>query len=257
MTKEIEFTKYKTKGADYHYKEINKWNFRQFNAYLYARYLLHIDLLKQHIDNLGITGKTAIKILDVGCGDGVLLYLIKDKLVNYNLELYGIDSTEDALQMAKSKNIHTTFTKTDVYHLTFPDNFFDIVISSDVIEHVNHADVMLLEIKRVLRPKGKAIISTPIRYTEEPLDKMHFHEFFPLEYKNLMVNYFTDVSVVETHPLYNFLKYNSVYIKFIRKNYLPYKYLYHIFTLMGCNPFLRKQVKKNEMNTYMFGLATK
>ncbi|MFX0022756.1 MAG: class I SAM-dependent methyltransferase [Candidatus Hermodarchaeota archaeon] len=43
------------------------------------------------------------KLMDIGCGDGVLLYLISQKFKEYNLILYGIDSSKEALNTAKQK----------------------------------------------------------------------------------------------------------------------------------------------------------
>jgi SAM-dependent methyltransferase len=48
--------------------------------------------------------------------------------------------------------------------LTFPDNKFDIVINSDVLEHVGNLEQALWEVKRVLKPGGFHVFTIPVDY---------------------------------------------------------------------------------------------
>ena len=80
-------------------------------------------------------------------------------------------------EMAKKKSPQSIFKVTDLYQLPFEENYFDIVVSSDVIEHVLKPRKMLSEIKRVGKKNSFIIIGTPIRYTENPIDTMHQYEF--------------------------------------------------------------------------------
>lgn len=129
-------------GPDYHYKQIDKRNRGGFNAYLYARCQIFIQIilklvlfLKKKVKNL--------KILDVGCGDGVLLYLLNKNINKDDFQLHGIDSSKLSLNVAKAKNPNVKFQKADVYDLPFVDNLFDLIVSSDVIEHLLFTDKML------------------------------------------------------------------------------------------------------------------
>ena len=94
--------KYKTKGLDYHYQQINKSSLFNFNAFLLARYQNHIDLIIKNIKKHFKKTKT-LEILDLGCGDGVLLYLLKQQLKNYRINLHGLDLSERALSIARNK----------------------------------------------------------------------------------------------------------------------------------------------------------
>lgn len=62
------------------------------------------------------------------------------------------------------KNIHdprVTLAKESVYHLPFPNNFFDCIILSEVLEHLGEEDTALQEIKRVLKKDGILLVTVP------------------------------------------------------------------------------------------------
>ena len=167
MTKEIKFTKYKKRGA-YHWQQISRSIFR-FNAFVVARYQQVVALIPK---------KKTQKILDIGCGDGVLTYLIyqQSKATITGLD-YDKSSLEAAKKIFKVKKAKTKFISGSAYKLPFKANSFDIVVSTEVIEHLSKTDQYLSEINRVVKSQGKVIITTPIKIYDTPEDKMHFKEF--------------------------------------------------------------------------------
>ncbi|HEX3484979.1 MAG TPA: class I SAM-dependent methyltransferase [Micropepsaceae bacterium] len=71
-----------------------------------------------------------------------------------------------------------TFSCEDVTATRFPDNSFDVVVSMETIEHMDDVDLYLGELKRVLKPGGRAILSTPQNSIGHiPLTPAHIHEF--------------------------------------------------------------------------------
>lgn len=254
MIQEIEFVKYKQRGAGYHYKQIDKLNFRKFNAFVYARFIKHLDLVKDHIKN-NFNEDALIKILDVGCGDGVLLYLIKNKIKNYNIKAYGTDLSEVALEVAQKKVPNSRFIKADVYNLNFQNDYFDIVISSDVIEHVSSPEKMLKEMKRVAKDNAYIIIGTPIRCTKEPLDKNHFQEFYKEDFENLMSHCFENFEIVESHELLYDLLYQKPFNIFY-KRILIFRYLINLLAiLLNINLFLKGRKYKNQLFRNMYAIC--
>lgn len=104
-----------------------------------------------------LTRKTgAKKILDAGCGEGfVLERLTKD----HKAEFIGVDIEPAALQVAIKKNPAIEFEHASVYELPFEDKSFDLVILSEVLEHLDDPIKALNEIRRV--SSNNVIISVP------------------------------------------------------------------------------------------------
>lgn len=96
------------------------------------------------------------KILEVGCAAGHLTALISS--IYPETKIIGIDVYKPAIREAKERYPHLEFRIANAQKLPFRDNTFDLVVSSETIEHVVDPDEMLAEIRRVLTPNGRAII---------------------------------------------------------------------------------------------------
>lgn len=218
---EIEFNKYKTKGTGYHWTQ-NTLNPFKMNAYVKARYQNCISILQQELGQL-----RNHKVLDFGCGDGVLTWEIEKA----GAQGYGVDSSEIAIQFARKKHrllgTKAIFHCESCYETSFESNHFDAIISTDVIEHVQDPVRFLKEIHRVLKKDGIAIMTTPIRITESPLDKMHVAEWFPSEFQNLLGKVFPSPVMQYSHPVF--------WMEFITRSNL-HRYLVNCYSLLR-NPF--------------------
>lgn len=107
------------------------------------------------------------RLLDVGCGTGIISYFIKSKVK----EIYGIDSYKEDLDRAKKRGLITKIVDFNTEKFPFREGSFNTVTCLDVIEHVLDPRVLLKEIYRVLKKDGVLIISTPnIRFTNHIYD---------------------------------------------------------------------------------------
>jgi len=121
--------------------------------------------------------KESTTVLDVGCGRGYWLSVLKQKT---NLYLTGCDLFE--------KNEMSTFTyiKGTIENLPFADKSFDIVTCNHTIEHIRDIGKAVEELKRVAR-KQLIIVTPRQRYFYYTLD-LHLH-FFPIkEYLAQLIN---------------------------------------------------------------------
>jgi len=100
------------------------------------------------------------RVLDVGCGDGFGIYLMKS---NPNIEsVVGLDICKEAIERARVKlnGLAPELIVAPAESLPFEDNSFDSVHCGQTLEHVKDEQKVISEIKRVTR--GIAIISVPI-----------------------------------------------------------------------------------------------
>lgn len=95
-------------------------------------------------------------ILDVGCGDGNMLFRYFKQVPH---EFYGVEGAPDLQAGAEARGI-----KVSSYDLNgrwpYEDNKFDVVFSNQVIEHLHNCRLFASETFRVLKPGGTAVIAT-------------------------------------------------------------------------------------------------
>lgn len=135
-----------------------------------------------------------MKVLDIACGDGYGTY----KLAAQVREVHGGDIASEVIAHASRTNDrkNVCFHTEDVTKMNFPDNSFDAVVSMETIEHVL-ADDCLKEIRRVLKPGGISVISTPQNaFGRIPINAMHMREYSLEEIVELCERYLTIREVI-------------------------------------------------------------
>lgn len=169
------FEKYRRSGA-YHWKHVGR-ALRGHNAFTAERYRRTVTALG---DLRGMC------VLDYGCGDGALSAMLAVG-VGPDGDVHGYDPNDDAIRLAAEMLPRAAVVvRLHADRSTLPDAHFDAVVCADVIEHVHDPEGLLAEIARVLRPGGRAVITTPVRLTERPEDPNHVREWFPHEFRELL-----------------------------------------------------------------------
>ena len=112
------------------------------------------------VRELGTTDRTAVSLLDVGCGGGIATLALAE--LGYNIT--GIDVSKNSLETARAeglrRQVKARFVQGSAYRIPFDDNSFDAIVCSDVLEHLHDLTTALAEVNRVLKPGGVYVFDT-------------------------------------------------------------------------------------------------
>src|SRR5258705_10738759 len=100
-------------------------------------------------------GKQEPRILDIGCGTGANLQM----LANFGVA-EGVDVSADALEFCRARGL-SKVKEGAAEALPYEDASFDLVTGLDVVEHLDDDVMGLREMRRVLRPRGRALLVVP------------------------------------------------------------------------------------------------
>src|SRR5450755_5169911 len=98
------------------------------------------------------------RVLDLGCGEGDLTAV----LARAGARTLGVEVAEAALARARRRHPELSFERVPIDDpLPLADGAFDVVWASEVIEHVADTARWLSEVRRVLAPRGRLLVTTP------------------------------------------------------------------------------------------------
>lgn len=164
------------------------------------------DLWNEHVVRYAFAARLAggCRVLDAGCGAGygAAMLAVSARLVA------GVDVAAEAVAYARAHyvrpNLH--FVQASCTELPFHSGSFDLVAAFELIEHLKDWAAGLAELRRVLAPGGRCLISTPNRayYAEARRlagpNPYHFREFDPQELAAELSRFFPVVELyVENH----------------------------------------------------------
>ena len=95
------------------------------------------------------------RLLEVGCGNGEMLR----NMQKLGWRVHGVDFDEAAVARAREKGLDVSLG--DLHSQAYPDNYFDAIMMSHVIEHVHDPRAVLQECHRILKPGGRLVMVTP------------------------------------------------------------------------------------------------
>ncbi len=134
----------------------------------------YYNLLDPHPDMpkvAGILKKRGVKkVLDLGCGSGRnLFYLVKQRF-----EVSGIDIAPTGIRQIREKlgDRKADLKVADIFaKLPYPDDFFDAIVSVQVLQHAKEKKIkgLVSEMVRVLKPKGLIFFTVGGRYSNSKL----------------------------------------------------------------------------------------
>lgn len=167
------------------YRQENN-NMQQENFYFTDRQIS--SLLPDEIRRLIKVAKSCSRVLDVGCGDGVMIYdLQRMNILGTKCQLTAVDISPKNISVAKKRIKNVEFCIADASSLPFANSSFDFVYSWMVIEHLSHPLDMVKEMSRVMKKGARCYISTIMKdkkavyfYRQNKqfvLDPTHVNEF--------------------------------------------------------------------------------
>lgn len=174
--------------ADHH------WLYRTERFVFLKDYVLHLQHVKAYEF---ATEMLRGPVLDIGCNVGYGTALLREYT---DQPVVGVDVSERAIQEAKVR-YGGDFQIVDGKRLPFGDGEFGTVLSLQVIEHINDLEPYLSEIRRVLRPGGVALLTTPNAATrldagQRPWNRFHVREFTADELYRTVEPYFSNVRIL-------------------------------------------------------------
>ncbi|HEX8237455.1 MAG TPA: methyltransferase domain-containing protein [Abditibacteriaceae bacterium] len=149
-----------------------------------------LDSLRSRSAHGASSAEAAIRLLDIGCGTGANLPLLRS-FAGSSGSVTAMDFSPLALQFARdqlpcddsSKNL--SMLRGDAQRLPFGDNSFDVATMLDVLEHLSDDCLALSEVRRVLRPGGALVMSVPAYQKLWSAHDEALHHFRRYEYHGL------------------------------------------------------------------------
>lgn len=133
-------------------------------------------------------------VVDFACGEGYGSLILAGSAKSVT----GIDISQTCIDHAKAKYKHPglSFEVGSILNTPIlPDNYADVLVCFEALEHVEDHQKTMGEIKRILKPEGILIISTPDKriYTDQTgnKNKYHVHELYQDEFENLVSAFFS------------------------------------------------------------------
>ena len=151
-------------------------------------------------------------VLDIACGTGyggpILLEAGADRVI-------GVDLSWESLSLAKRELVSgLSLCQADGTRMPLRSASIDVATCLETLEHVGDASALVRELRRVLRPMGVLILSTPNAFYTRPVNgkprsPFHVREFYPDELTELLGQHFSNVLLLgqRTHPRYGISPY--------------------------------------------------
>jgi SAM-dependent methyltransferase len=144
-----------------------------------------------------------LAVLDAACGSG---YGTRALAAAGASSVVGLDLSDATIRACRAEgtDAQLRFEAGDVTRLPLPDASVDLYVSFETVEHVEDDDRFVAEARRVLRPSGRLVCSTPNRavtnpgtaITDPPFNPYHLREYTPDELRTLLGRHFGTVELL-------------------------------------------------------------
>jgi ubiquinone/menaquinone biosynthesis C-methylase UbiE len=127
-------------------------------------------------DYIKRTARDKYDVLDLACGTGNYLAFHVEAFQDYSINWYGLDATEEMLQIAKQKLKGVKFTKGFAENMPYEAEKFDVIINNYAFHHFAYKSKALDEVRRVLKKNG---IFRMCNIAPEHMPRWYVYQYFP------------------------------------------------------------------------------
>lgn len=140
--------------------------------------------------------KAGDRVIDMGCGVGVFTNLVREN--NPTCEVWGTDISDTAIEENKKENGDIVYYHQYIGHQDkVPDDYFDVVFSGEVLEHLNEPVELFNDAYRALKDDGVFVLTTPLEnkhdsdehvwsFTKDDIESLAYEaEFSRIVFKDL------------------------------------------------------------------------
>lgn len=146
-------------------------------------------------------------VVDGACGAGIGSVMFASAGAR---QVWAYDLSSDSIDASKIKNnlANLIWSVADVTQLPLENSVVDVWICLETIEHITNDEKLLIEAKRVLKPGGILVCSTPNRRVtnpqssiqDKPFNQFHVREYNQGEFENLLKKYFSNIEWYGQNP---------------------------------------------------------
>lgn len=188
----------------------------------------HPHSLNSYLETILSRATSSFYVLDLGCGEGNSIEVFEK--LNRKAVWHGVD-IEDSPEVKKRTIMSDSITTFNGVNLPYEDNFFDLVYTNQVLEHVRHPDALIADVFRVMKCGGIFIGS--VSYLE-PYHSYSIFNYTPYGISEVInsgglklieIRPETDALMLIIRQLLN----RSKYLRFIWKH----NYLYTLISIIG------------------------
>jgi len=143
---------------------VRQYNRRGSRAVIEKRWVVFKEALTDFYRSTSkVSSSKLIRILDSGCGDGINLFglgnIVREK--GWNASIFGVDYNPLRIERASIFSEIEEIRLSSLDALPYPDDYFDVVLCNQVLEHIPQDKKVVLELKRVLCSGGIFIVGVP------------------------------------------------------------------------------------------------
>jgi SAM-dependent methyltransferase len=174
---------------------LKRWGYRLFGE-LHVPGRIRANHILRELHHLGLANQP-VRVLDAGCGRGDLANFLARR--NPRWHVTGVELSEERAAIARQAARHLSLTNVDFQIANLEEmtveNTFDIIVSADVLEHIENDTIALANLFRALRPGGTLIITAPSVPQRAHLRLVRWRErrigFHPSDYGHVRDGYGT------------------------------------------------------------------